>query len=712
MNKNIQSLLATVVLACLSQTSIAQTKFVYVSKIPGNKTSDNASSNMNGKITLISTDQRWTADKVYIVDKMVFVEEPAVLTIEPGTLVRFESNTKTGTASSINPNDPGAIIICRGAKIVAQGTADAPIIFTNLDDPFVPGGAATIPTVANGGLGKDTSTGYVTLTPRDYTSSAAGAAPRFSIEQEWGGLVMLGKARLAYGWADNQPSSSDSLVTPSIAAAAGGKGVNYIEGTSSIDGSVYGVSAATGYTFSGGLYGGTDDDDNSGSLRFMSLRFGGFLFAPDNELNGLTTGALGRNTSIEFVEVYNNGDDDFEPFGGRNHFRYIAGVCGGDDGFDIDQGYNGNVQFFAQLQGDIVFGNGDQTGREGTNEGDILGEWDGPEWVSKPAATSRSFPYSVPTMFNATHIGMGNDGITRKENSGGKVYNSIYINPTGLTITGGVLADAINGNDGTGSIHRLFVTRGSGGEYNESGITVGASEPDLSWKYTTFATISGSLTYAGLASSTEAQNKINSGNNNQVVSYTDKLTTLVRNLPTYTGTTTKMGAVKGGVGQRPNTPLVTPASPSDYYGSLDPRTGTDVDAGIRPSAAGPVGYAAKSGWFVETDFRGAFKDGNWLSGWSVLEDIGVAPSGGFATVAFPVPTVTRVVAGNIARVKFNTQSNVKYSVQTSEDSGKTFLPVHTATGLSNGLVTGSGSEATVDLAGKGSTKLLVRVMPL
>ena len=713
MNKNIQSLLATVVLACLSQTSIAQTKFVYVSKIPGNRTSENASSNMNGKITLISTDQRWTADKVYIVDKMVFVEEPAVLTIEPGTLVRFEGNTKTGTPSPINPNDPGAIFICRGAKIVAQGTADAPIIFTNLDDPFVPGGSATIPSIANGGLGKDTSDGYVEIPSRSYTTAAVGEAPRFSVDGEWGGLVILGKARLAFGWADNQPSPSDSLVTPTITPAVNGKGITFIEGTSTIDGTVYGVIPTAGYTFSGGLYGGTDDDDNSGAVRFMSIRYGGFVFAPGNELNGLTTGALGKNTSIEFVEIYNNADDDFEPFGGRNHFRYIAGSCGGDDGFDIDQGYNGNVQFLLQLQGNIVFGNGDQTGRDGRNEGDILGEWDGPEVVGS-SASSRSFPYTVPTMFNATHIGMGNDGITRKENSGGKVYNSLYINPTGLTITGGNSADAANDIDGSGSVHRLFVTRTSGGQYNESGLTNRASEPDLFWKYTTFATISGSLTYAGLATTAAVQTKINSGNSNQVTSYTNRLTTVVKNLPIYTGATTKQGAPAGSVGQKPNTPLVTPERPADYYGSLDPRTGADVDAGIRPSAAGPDGYAAKSGWFVETDFRGAFKDGNWLSGWSILEDIGVAPSGGFATAAFPVPTVKRVVSGNIARVTFNTELNVKYSIQTSEDSGKTFLPVHTAAvgQLTNGLVSGNGSVATVDLAGKGSTKLLVRVMPL
>jgi hypothetical protein len=707
MNKTFQMILAAFALAGFGHSSMAQSKFVYVSEIPGNIVNSSTTSPLKGKICLINQDQRWTSDKVYIVDKMVFVEEPAVLTIEPGTLVRFEANTKSG-GTPTDPNDPGALFICRGAKIVAQGTADAPIIFTNLDDPFVPGGAATIPSQANGGKGKDTANGYETLTPRNYTASAAGAAPRFSIDQEWGGLVIMGKARLAYGWADGKPEIGDGLVIPTLQSASSGKGVNFIEGTASIDATVYGVTPAAGYTFSGGLYGGTNDSDNSGSVRFLSIRYGGFVFAANNELNGLTTGALGSNTSIEFVEVYNNADDDFEPFGGRNHFRYIAAVGGGDDGFDIDQGYNGNVQFHLQLQGNIVFGNGDQTGRVAANEGDILGEWDGPE----PA--NRSFPYSVPTMFNATLIGMGNDGIDRKENSGGKVYNSIYINPVDLNIHDGNFGNASNNIDGSGSIHRLFITRGSGGQYNESGNTSPALEPDLFWKYTTFATRAGTLKYAGLATNDAAQTKINSGNSNQVIGYTNRLTTVVKNLPIYSGATTIYGiGSPQNVGQQQNTPLMTPINPSTYYGSLDPRTGSDVEAGIRPSEAGPNGYAAKSGWFVETDFRGAFKDGNWLSGWSVLEDVGVAPQNGFATVPFPTPTVTRVVSGNIARVTFATVNNVKYSIQVSEDGGKTYLPVHTAAaGLSNGLVTGNGSLATVDLAGKGSSQIFVRVMPL
>ena len=714
--KKLATVLAFAFSAHLSHSAIGD-KFVYVSEIPGNIVSTGSGASMAGKICLINQDQRWTADKVYIVDKMVFVEEPAVLTIEAGTIVRFEANTKP-SGTSANPSDPGAIFICRGAKIIARGTADAPIIMTNLDDPFVAGGADTIPTVGNSnGKGKEISGVYASFTPRDYSSSSAGNAIRFSADQEWGGLVMLGKAKLAFGWANDTgtDASGSNIVSPTIAAGSTGKGVNYIEGTAALDGTVYGVNATNPYTFSGGLYGGSNDDDNSGSLRMVSIRFGGFQFATGNELNGLTTGALGRNTVIEFVEVYNNADDDFEPFGGRNHYRYIGGFCGGDDGFDIDEGYNGNVQFHAQFQGNICYADGTLTGKLALNEGDLLGEWDGPVGPNGGSINAtRSSPYSVPTMFNATHIGMGNDGIDRKENTGGKVYNSIYVNPVNINFIGGSVTDAQNNIDGTGAVHRLFVTRGSGGQYNELGVAAAALEPDLFYKYTTFATKDGDaiVALADAANSTLNAKVFDANNSNEELNYVTT-TTVLRSLPLYGLTTTTKGSGNTGTGQTVNSPLVTPANTSSYYGSLDPRTGTAVAAGIRPSQAGPTGYAAKSGWFVETDFRGAFKDGNWLSGWSVLEDVGVAPSTGFATAKFPTVVLKRVVSGDTLRVTFATENGVKYSIQASEDGGKTFLPVHTATsGLVNGLVSGTGSDAQVDIPGKGSLPIQIRAMTL
>lgn len=697
MNKTFKIVSLALALAGLGHTAQAG-KFVYVSEIPGNIV-NNSSSVLAGKICLINQDQRWTADKVYVVDKMVFVEEPAVLTIEPGTIVRFEANTVSG-GTSTNPNDPGALFICRGAKIVAQGTADAPIVMTNLDDPFVAGGATTIPTIANGGKGMEVSGAYQEFSPRNYSSSASASTPRFATEGDWGGLVMLGKAKLAFNTTGTLDDGSN-ISTPVIATSTRGVGANFIEGTAAIDSSIYGISSRAGYTFSGGLYGGANDNDNSGSLRFVSLRFGGFLFAPNNELNGLTSGALGRNTSIEFVEIYNNKDDDFEPFGGRNHFRYIVGSAGGDDGFDIDEGYNGNVQFMLQLQGNVYFQDGTATGRLVENEGDILGEWDGPDVIKNGK------PYSVPTVFNYTGIGGGFDGIDRKENSGGKVFNSIYVNPSDLTLVDGTLATALAGTDGTGSIHRFLNLRASGGEFNNVGDSAQPTEEDLCFKSTTFAVRSSLRVVAG--SETNNASVISKLTNNTGYQLVIGLTNAVRSLPVTTVNTLLAGGKTNNLGS----PVITPASLTNYYSSLDPRTGSSVAAGVRPSATtGGTGYARKSGWFVETDFRGAFKDGNWLSGWSVLEDVGVAPQGGFATAAFPVPTVSRVVTGNIARVTFPTANGVKYSVQASEDGGKTYLPVNSATGLTDGVVVGNGNSATVDLAGKGSTQIFVRVMAL
>jgi plastocyanin len=694
MNK-VQTIIAALALAGIGQAAQAAGKFVYVSEIPGNIV-NNSSSVLAGKICLINQDQRWTADKVYIVDKMVFVEEPAVLTIEAGTIVRFEANTVSG-GTSTNPNDPGAIFICRGAKIIAQGTADAPIVMTNLDDPFVAGGASTIPTIANGGKGKEVSGVYGEFTPRDYSASASGNSPRFAVDQEWGGLVMLGKAKLAFNTSGTLDDGSN-VTAPVIATSTKGVGANFIEGTAAIDSTIYGISPAAGYSFSGGLYGGANDNDNSGSLRFVSLRFGGFLFAPGNELNGLTTGALGRNTMTEFIEIYNNADDDFEPFGGRNDYRYIVGTAGGDDGFDIDEGYNGRVQFMLQLQANTHFQDGTATGRATGNKGDILGEWDGPDTVKNGK------PYSVPTVFNFTAIGGGFNGIDRKENAGGKVFNSLYINPSDLTLVDGTLATAQAGTDGIGAIHRFHNIRSSGGELNTLGVSDAATEEDLAFKHTTFVVKSGSLKFVtgSVTNDPTATDKLTNGTGYQLLV---GLANAVGSLPT--------AAVANAVSTA-GSPVITPASTSSYYGSLDPRTSASVDAGVRPSAtAGGTGYARKSGWFVETDFRGAFKDGNWLKGWSVLEDVGVAPQGGFASAIFPVPTVTRVVSGDIARVTFSTENGVKYSVQASEDGGKTFLPVNSAAaGLVNGVVVGNGSTATVDLAGKGSTQIFVRVMAL
>lgn len=94
--------------------------------------------------TVIKKDQTWTRDRVYVLSRNTFIDANVTLRIQPGTLIRCESEART-SPSSDQSADPAALIVARGGKLIAIGTADAPIIFTSVDDPHVPGGVETIP---------------------------------------------------------------------------------------------------------------------------------------------------------------------------------------------------------------------------------------------------------------------------------------------------------------------------------------------------------------------------------------------------------------------------------------------------------------------------------------------------------------------------------------------------------------------------------------
>jgi hypothetical protein len=93
----------------------------------------------------------------------------------------------------------------------------------------------------------------------------------------WGGLIVLGKAPIS--------ASSNEV---------------QIEGIPTTD--------------PNGLYGGTDNMDNSGIIRYVSIRHGGANIGNGNEINGLTLGGVGAGTTIEYIEVIGNQDDGVEWF--------------------------------------------------------------------------------------------------------------------------------------------------------------------------------------------------------------------------------------------------------------------------------------------------------------------------------------------------------------------------------------------------------------
>jgi len=96
-------------------------------------------------------------------------------------------------------------------------------------------------------------------------------------------------------------------------------------------------------TDTNGLFGGNDASDNSGTIKYVSIRHGGVELSPDNEINGLTLGAVGSGTVIDHVEVIGNVDDGIEFFGGTVNASNLLVWAAGDDGLDIDQAYAGTI---------------------------------------------------------------------------------------------------------------------------------------------------------------------------------------------------------------------------------------------------------------------------------------------------------------------------------------------------------------------------------
>lgn len=95
----------------------------------------------------------------------------------------------------------------------------------------------------------------------------------------------------------------------------------------------------------GGKYGGTNDEDNSGSIKYLRVEFAGFALDVNKEINAVTFGSIGKNTTVDFIQTSYSGDDSFEWFGGNVNAKHLIAFAGTDDDFDTDFGYSGNVQF-------------------------------------------------------------------------------------------------------------------------------------------------------------------------------------------------------------------------------------------------------------------------------------------------------------------------------------------------------------------------------
>jgi hypothetical protein len=138
---------------------------------------------------------------------------------------------------------------------------------------------------------------------------------------QWGGVVLMGRAPI-----------TDCTVAP---AATPGT----VDCERDTEGSV-----------NPARYGGATPDDNSGTLKYVQIRYSGYVLSNNNELQALTLEGVGSNTIIDYFQSHNSSDDGFENFGGRAHMRHIVVTGADDDSIDIDTGYKGTLQYVIAVQ--------------------------------------------------------------------------------------------------------------------------------------------------------------------------------------------------------------------------------------------------------------------------------------------------------------------------------------------------------------------------
>jgi len=233
--------------------------------------------------------------------------------------------------------------------------------------------------------------------PIVFTSAKAAGARAAG---DWGGIVLCGNAK-----------------------------INVAGGEAEIEGGL------------GTKYGGNDDNDNSGTMKYVRIEFAGYAFQPDKEINGLTFGAVGKGTTIDYIQVSYSNDDSYEWFGGTVNCKHLIAFSGLDDEFDTDYGFSGLIQYIVGLRdpmiADISKSNGFESDNDGTGSSNI------PTTNPRFANVSLYGPLATPTT-TINPLFQASMHLRRKSNL--EVYNSVFAGwPVGLKM------DDSKGNAGTGA---------------------------------------------------------------------------------------------------------------------------------------------------------------------------------------------------------------------------------------------------------------------
>ncbi len=476
----------------------------------------------------------------------------------------------------------GSLGVTRGAQLFVEGTKYEPVIFTSTNDNFTAWQAQC---------------------------------------NQWGSIAICG-----YG-----------MISASHYKGAQVVGSDGVDNSKNPDGGSDKIMEGLTQAYTGDTrpyYGGSDDYDDSGSIKYLSIRYGGQQSSlPNVELNGLSLGGVGAETDIDYVEIMNNVDDGIEIWGGKVCLSHVNIWNVGDDSFDIDEGWRGKAQFGLIVQG--YSGDYDQ----GSGLGDNIFEHDGAE-------DSDAQPVTTAVIANFTAIGQGNgsgedgDGGTAWRDGARMQYrNCIWMDVSEeLVRPDGDDGDGANGYgyNGTLTLAEVFSTDYTALPTNSIGVA-----PWTLYTAQTDGTLAGFENCVFYNNNDyfefEELGQTNAALNNVIEPAEMPIVSLVRDTAGFTSTQGK---------------TISPVL------SIDPcPAGAAVNMGASVSTIG--------GFFEEATYAGGFApNDNWLLGWTAADAFGFIDG---ASDAGDEVAVNGIVLGGVA-ITFDTVEGDEYYVQSAADA--------------------------------------------
>jgi hypothetical protein len=312
---------------------------------------------------------------------------------------RDEDSDVNNNAVTINPAD------FKGELLSGQSATLDPSQVYNLTGSFIVRGGATLTIPAGTRIEATGGTGayiaiaqdgllYVNGTSTNPVVMTSGNAVKAT--GDWGGLVICGRANTNKGGSTGQTATSE-------------------------------VGDLT--------YGGTENDDSSGVIRYLRVEYTGAAFNADKEFNGVSLFGVGSGTVFEYVQAYKSGDDGIEFFGGAVNPKYLIALHSEDDAVDFADGFSGTIDY-------VFIKDVAKAGVEGSNNGD--------NGAATPTtnATLKNFTILKGNLAGSEH------GMFLKEGTGKWNCQNIYIDgfTKGLKIKSAVEDPSSNTNVDNGFV--------------------------------------------------------------------------------------------------------------------------------------------------------------------------------------------------------------------------------------------------------------------